>query len=94
MGLERSRAVTVVVVAPPRPPIKDDGVKPARPKEEKASLVLSEATPDEEEVEEDNPVGRHMGLSTPLGPPSLPLLPVSQGLCSPVIQPSLDLGLA
>lgn len=69
MGLERSRAVTVVVVAPPSPPIREEGVRPDRPKEEKASLVLSEATPDEEEVEEDSPVGRHTGLSTPLGPP-------------------------
>lgn len=69
MGLDRSRAVTVVVVAPPRPPISEEGVRPDSPKEEKASLVLRDATPEDEEVEEDSPVGRHTGLSTPLGPP-------------------------
>lgn len=82
MGLQRSRAVTVVVVAPPSPPISDEGVKPGIPKEEKASLVLREATPEEDEVEEDSPAGRHTALSTPQGshPPSAAL---DQGLCIP-----------
>lgn len=54
--------MTVVVVAPPSPPpMSEEGVRPARPKEVKASVVLREATPEEEEVEEDNPVGGHIG---------------------------------
>lgn len=73
MGLERSRAVTVVVVAPPSPPpIREEGVRPDRPKEVRASLVLREATPEEEEVEEDNPVGDTQGgvnCLTPACPP-------------------------
>ena len=72
MGFDRSKAVTVVVLAPVSPPPrKEEGVKPDKPKEENASLVLRGATPVEEEVEEDSPVGRYITTrqSLPLANP-------------------------
>lgn len=79
MGLERSSAVTVVVVAPPSPPI-NEGVKLLRPKEEKVSVVLREATPEEEEVEEESPVGRHTWACQPPSARRPPFYTHQQGL--------------